>query len=272
MPASQTTKVLAAFHEFVSRADPANLGITYDSYAAGPIACWSYIYPLRMQALSINLVYTKPLEKDEKWPTCWQNSAFPNIWRLWSTCKMRSLTSATDELNALNPPGRRQVFANTTIKNDLATLTAAHAAYQNAIPGLRNAKVQGLVWTLVTQPLLPAWTRKGDPNPLGLQNGPDTPLVNISFTVNWDLSQHDVLVKSTLRIVIEYIEAIAVSLHTDHRYRYLNYCADWQKPFEGYGQENWLFLKETSHRYDPDGLFQHGCVGGFKLEMDDLGP
>ena len=57
----------------------------------------------------------------------------------------------------LNPPGRCQVFANTTIKNDSATLAAAHAAYHDAITLLRLVNVKGLVWTLVLQPLLPVW-------------------------------------------------------------------------------------------------------------------
>jgi hypothetical protein len=49
----------------------------------------------------------------------------------------------------------------------------------------------------------------------------------------------------------------------------LNYCAEWQRPFESYGEENWQFLKEMSKKYDPEGLFQKGCVGGFKLDVED---
>lgn len=63
----------------------------------------------------------------------------------------------------------------------------------------------------------------------------------------------------------EQIDAIAAAKGTGHRYRYLNYCAEWQRPFEGYGGENWRFLREVSRNYDPKGLFQRGCVGGFKL-------
>ncbi len=45
-------------------------------------------------------------------------------------------------------------------------------------------------------------------------------------------------------------------------------CAEWQRPFEGYGRENLRFLQDVSKRYDPDGLFQKGCVGGFKLAVE----
>lgn len=177
---------------------------------------------------------------------------------------MQSLTSATDELNAANPPGRRQLFGTITTKNDLNTLTAMHAVFLDCIATLRPARMKGLVYTLVLQPMLPDWARKGDPNPLGLGDFHE-PLVIVSFTINWDESKDDSLVRSTTRNALERMEDIAAANGTGHRYRYLNYCADWQKPFEGYGQENWDFLRQVSARYDPDGLFQKGCSGGFKL-------
>ena len=268
MPSFQATKVLAAFHEYVNRTNAEDPSTAYDDHAAGPIACFSYIQQLGAQAISVNLVHTKPLENDGKWPICWRTSSFRSLWRLWSTCKVRTLTNATDEMNALNPPGRRQVFATTTIKNDPATIAAAHAAYRNAIALLRRVKVKGLVWTLVLQPLLPDWVRKGDANPLGLHDGTDEPLIIVSFTVNWDERQNVDFVQATTRQVVEQIEAAATANKTSHPWRYLNYCAKWQRPFQSYGEENWRFLQAVSKKYDPEGLFQRGCVGGFKLDVD----
>lgn len=268
MPAFQTTKVLKSFHEYVSRESSGNSDTAYDAYAAGPIACFSYVHKLGIQAVAINLVHTKPPENEKKWPACWKTSGFASLWRFWSTCKVQTLTSATDEMNVLNPPGRRQVFANTTIKNDLATLTAAYTAYYDAAVSLSHFTIKGLLWTLVLQPLLPDWARKGDPNPLGLRDGNDDPLVVVSFTVNWDEGKDDALINATLRRTVEQIEAVASANKTGHRYRYLNYCAHWQKPFEGYGEENWRFLQGVSRKFDPEGLFQRGCVGGFKLDID----
>lgn len=269
MPAFQAAKVLTAFHDFISRADSSGPSTKYDNHAAGPLACFSYIPKVNIQAIAVNLVYTKLPENDKKWPTCWRISAFSSLWRLWSTCKVRTLTSATDEMNALNPPGRRQVFATTTIKNDPATLTAVHTFYCDAFASIRRANPKGMLWTLVMQPLLSDWARKGDANPLGLHDSTDESLVIVIFTVNWDQRQDDDFVKMTTRRTVEQIDAFTAAHGTGHPYRYLNYCADWQKPFEGYGEENWRFLKGVSKIYDPDGLFQRGCVGGFKL--DDVG-
>ncbi|KAF2804894.1 FAD-binding domain-containing protein [Mytilinidion resinicola] len=163
------------------------------------------------------------------------------------------------------------VFATTTITNDPANIAAAHAAYCDAISPLRRVKAQGLVWTLVLQPFLQEWVRLGYANPMGLEDSND-PLVIVSFTVNWDESRNDEFVKATTRHTIEQIEAAAAANGTGHRFRYLNYCAEWQKPFEGYGKENWEFLQEVSRRYDPEGLSQRGCVGGFKLDLVDSEP
>ncbi|KAL9084581.1 MAG: hypothetical protein Q9165_008006 [Trypethelium subeluteriae] len=267
-PAFQAPKVLAAFHEFVSRANSDDPRISYDNQAAGPIACFTYLQQLGVQAIAVNLVHTNAPENGGEWPACWETSSFRSIWRLWSTCKVRTLTSATDELNGLNSPGRRQAFGTTTIKNDRATLFTAHGAYQDAIATIRRKNVNGMSWTLVLQPLLPEWSRKGDPNPLGLQDdGADEPLVVVSFTVNWAERRDDEFVAATTRHAVEQIEAAAAAKKTGHRYRYLNYCGDWQKPFEGYGEENLRFLREVGRKYDPGGLFQKGCVGGFKLDM-----
>ncbi|KAL9609611.1 MAG: hypothetical protein Q9167_005635 [Letrouitia subvulpina] len=267
LPSYQASKVLAAFHQSVNRRMSDGPEVEGSNYAAGPIACFSYVQKLGIQAIAVNLVYTSITSEQGKgkWPAYWRNSSFRSLWRLWSTCKVRSLTSATDEMNTLNPPGRRQVFATTTITNDPNTITAAHTAYINGFTSMRHVNVKGLVWTLVLQPLLPNWVRKGEPNPLGLQDGSNEPLVIVSFTINWDQSRDDELVNKAARRAIEQIEMAAAANKTGHRYRYLNYCASWQKPFKGYGEENWRFLQQVSRRYDPDGLFQKGCVGGFKL-------
>ena len=265
MPSFQSNKALIAFQEFLNRADSNNPTSTYDKYAAGPIVSFSYVQQLGFQILAINLVHTNHPGKSKGWPECWQTSSFSSLWRLWSSIKLRTLTSATDEMNELNVPGRRQVFATTTIKNDLATLVAVHAAYEEAISSLRPRKVQGLVWTLTLQPLLPEWARMGDPNPQGLHNLSGEPLVIVSLINCWHKSVDDSLIKTTTRRVIEQMEALAQAHKTDHSWRYLNYCADWQKPFQSFGEENLQFLQEASRKYDPDGLFQRGCIGGFKL-------
>jgi hypothetical protein len=115
------------------------------------------------------------------------------------------------------------------------------------------------------QPFLPSWAAKGDANVLGIHEGTDDALLILSFSVYWQRAGDDRRVYASIRETIEKIDAFATANGTDHPFRYLNYCAQWQRPLEGYGEENLLFLTEVSRKYDPDGLFQRGCTGGFKL-------
>ncbi|USP81513.1 hypothetical protein yc1106_08787 [Curvularia clavata] len=263
----QAPKILSAFHSVVARPGSSGLDPQFDPQGAGPLACFTYLQALGIQVVAVNIVQTSPDVTNSKWPANWLNSSFKNIWRVWSTCKVRTLSDATDELNAVNPPQRRQEFATTTVKNDKDTLFAAHIAYRDAIKKIKRHNIKGMSWTLVVQPLLPCWMRRGDANPMGLDEGDDEPLVVVSFTVNWALNKDDEVVRDITREAIEQIDAFAREKGTMHRYRYLNYCAKWQKPFGGYGQENFNFLRRVSREVDPEGLFQRGCNGGFKLEL-----
>ncbi|KAL8825472.1 MAG: hypothetical protein Q9170_007777 [Blastenia crenularia] len=265
----QAPNALKYFHYHVdllaSKARPSVVEDEQD-YSAGPVACFSYIQPLRLKALTIQLQHTMSPPATTGWPAYWKHSPFASMFRLWSTCKHRTITSATDENSALNPPGRRQIFATTTIKNDPATISAAYTAYDSAITPIRQAGVNGMVWTLVLQPLLPLWGRKGlHPNPLGLDQGGQGPLVIVSFTVNWNKEKDDALVHELTRRAIDEIEATAGAMGTRHPYRAMNYCAEWQQPFEGYGEENLRILKDAVGKWDPDEFFQKGCTGKFKV-------
>jgi hypothetical protein len=68
LPAYQITKVLTAFHECVGSADVADPRTTYDPFAVGPIACFSYMAAIGVQVVFVNLTYTKPPENAKKWP------------------------------------------------------------------------------------------------------------------------------------------------------------------------------------------------------------
>lgn len=96
MTSSKVSQLIDAFHQFTE----SKPGV-YDEYAAGPLVCFSYVQKIGIRALSTYLVYTKP----EKWPKCYDG--FKSIGRIWSTVKIRSLTSATNELDSSSPPGLR---------------------------------------------------------------------------------------------------------------------------------------------------------------------
>jgi hypothetical protein len=48
-------------------------------------------------------------------------------------------------------------------------------------------------------------------------------------------------------------------------WRYLNYADKSQDPLATYGEANLKLMREAAAKYDPDGVFQRLCPGGFKL-------
>ena len=252
-PSFQTSKVLAGIHDVLKK--------PMDEHAAGPLVSFTYTQPIGVQVISMNVIYTKAVTD---WPACF--AVFKPLWRFWSTCRLHSITDAGDEMESLAPPRLRQAYGTTTITNDPATIAKAHATYRDGARAVRNIK--GAMWTMVFQPLHPTWLRKGQPNPMGLQDCPDEPLLLVSYTVSWYKSSDDSIMHEMVCKGIEIIEQFAQERGTGYPYRFHNYCGEWQDPFEGYGKPGKKYLQDMSRKYDPDGLFQNGCVGGFKLGLD----
>lgn len=93
----------------------------------------------------------------------------------------------------------------------------------------------------------------------------DGPLVSILLLFYWNKQSDDEVVLGTARGVIEAIDKDAAAKGTLVPHKYLNYAFDFQDPIGSYGQENRKKLQDASRKYDPDGLFQKGVPGGFKL-------
>jgi hypothetical protein len=81
MPSSQAPKVLSASHSFVNRSIANEEDALYDEYAAGPLACFTYLQQLGIQAIAVALTHTKIPLNDSKWPACWKSSGFAKLWR-----------------------------------------------------------------------------------------------------------------------------------------------------------------------------------------------
>jgi hypothetical protein len=68
-----------------------------------------------------------------------------------------------------------------------------------------------------------------------------------------------------LRAALDEIDRDAGGRKTLVPFKYLNYAAPFQDPIGSYGEANQTKLREASHKYDPDKLFQKGVPGGWKL-------
>jgi FAD/FMN-containing dehydrogenase len=263
--AFQHAKALKAYHSYLEHASSGQPG-AFDENAAGPILSFAYVQAIGLKIVALQLVYTKvPEPEDKKWPVHWKETGFSSMWSLYRSSKVRSHTSAVEQNGSTAPAGTRHMQGTTTIRNDLETMAAAYTIFCETTTKLRHVK--GLLLPFVFQAILPAWMNKGHPNVLGLENCTE-PLIILSFSLTWANAKDDGFVRSTIRKTLEQIDAAAVARHSDHPYRFMNYCMEWQRPFDGRGEENLMLMREASRKYDPDGLFQSGRAGGFKLDME----
>lgn len=91
------------------------------------------------------------------------------------------------------------------------------------------------------------------------------PVVTVLALTWWKDKADDEKIIGTFRGVIEPIDQDAASRGTSVPFKYMNYAWDFQDPIDSYGVENKKALQEASRKYDPEGLFQKGVPGGFKL-------
>lgn len=123
--------------------------------------------------------------------------------------------------------------------------------------------IKGIAWALVFHPLPRATTSKGKSNALGIRTDKDLILAQIS--TSWKRQEDDETVYELASNILGKIEARAKERGLFNLYKYLNYAQERQDPISGYGGENVAMLRRVSAKYDPHGLFQKACVGGFKL-------
>ncbi|MCJ1436396.1 hypothetical protein MMC27_005775 [Xylographa pallens] len=186
--------------------------------------------------------------------------------QLRNTMKLSGLTEVAVLASKFSPKGGRSVWATTTVKCDPEFLIQVHELWQGKQTSLES--ITGLSTALTAQPLPQAFSRNTPRlggNSLGLDAASDGPLILLLLTAKWTDAADDNHMHTAVKDTLEAIDLAAKAANTYHRFRYLNYAAGWQDPIEGYGGTNRARLQETSRKYDPEGIFQHACPGGFKL-------
>jgi len=261
----QHAKGRKAFHSYVQSASSPE---GFDENAAGPILSFTYVQVIRSQVMTLHLAYTKPAAEQAKtktWPAHWKNTGFPSIFSLYSVNKVMSHGAAIQDLGSAGRTHTRHVQGTTTIRNDLETITLAYEIFSRTASKL--SCVKGMLFPFTIQAILPAWMNKGFPNVLGLE-GCTEPLIILSASVSWEKEKDDDLVRGAVKEMLGEIERAAEGKGTGHPYRFMNYSMEWQKVYEGGGEESLRIMREAGGKYDPDGLFQTGCAGGFKIGRD----
>ena len=154
---------------------------------------------------------------------------------------------------------------NITVKADVATLQAASEIYTTALEPIKP--LEGLICSLTLQPYPASLLKKGavhGGNSLGL-DPTDGSVVSVLLLTYWKNRSDDENILSTMRGALEKIEKDAESRGQGVPFRFMNYAFTFQDPIASYGPENKQRLQDASRKYDPEGVFQKGVPGGFKL-------
>jgi hypothetical protein len=188
----------------------------------------------------------------------------PQIQQL-NSLKPLTLTEASSEQSAGNGLAARCAYMNITVKADVATLLAASDIYTAALDPIKPAA--GIICSLTLQPYAVSLLKQSvalGGNSLGLDPA-DGPLVSVLLLTYWADKSDDEQILAVMRGALEDIRKQAVEKGTAIDFVYLNYAFNFQDPIGTYGAENKRRLQEVSKKYDPEGLFQKGVPGGFKL-------
>ncbi|KAK4221707.1 bifunctional solanapyrone synthase [Podospora fimiseda] len=182
-----------------------------------------------------------------------------------STIRTAKNSDFCEELGRFSIDGNRQYWATLTIKPDLDLINTFHERWEETLETIKD--VEGLIFSLgfhpLTKGLLEASEKAGG-NAMDIPPS-DGPLFVILINPQWALSQDDSRIFGAVERMMGGFKQLAAEKGLLHRYLFTNYADKADDVMVGYGKESLERLKATSAKYDPEGVFQKGVPGGFKL-------
>ncbi|ROT37823.1 FAD-binding domain-containing protein [Sodiomyces alkalinus F11] len=219
-------------------------------------------YGFGHQAITVVMYHTQGLENP---PALQRFTAVePQIKQMGSMRKSTHLDFC-DELSKFTTDGVRQYWASITVKPDPSLLGTFHEKWQKAVEALKDA--DGFIFTLGMHPLtrtLLENSAKAGGNAKAIPPS-DGPLLIILINPIWNAQQDDSRIFAYIRNLVAEFRQLASEKGLLHRYIFTNYADAVDSAIAGYGEESVAKLREASKKYDPEGVFQKGVPGGFKL-------
>ncbi|EHK99464.1 hypothetical protein M7I_4621 [Glarea lozoyensis 74030] len=171
------------------------------------------------------------------------------------------------EIKKPNPSPETQLMISIGYSSqlgDAATLKAASTYYTTAISTITS--VTDLLGSLTLQPYPLSLLNQQAPNGgnvLGLDPS-SGPLVSILLLTYWSNPADDALVYTTMKSVLDKINADATARKTLVPFKFMNYATKSDDVISSYGATNKAKLQKASKKYDPQGLFQTGVPDYYK--------
>ncbi|KAF1978286.1 FAD-binding domain-containing protein [Bimuria novae-zelandiae CBS 107.79] len=205
------------------------------------------------------------LKGDTEAPALQRFRSLPGLVEGYSTLRTGNHMNFCDELSKFTQDGIRSFYATLTIKPDVALMKELHQVWLRTLEPLRPLK--GFIFSFGFFPLTKALltnSKKAGDNAKDIDPA-DGPLFVILINPTWDLAENDEQVYSAIEDLTQKFKNIASERGLLHRYVFTNYGYHKEDVLAGYGERSGLRMRETSKRYDPDGIFQKAVPGGFKL-------
>ncbi|KAI1370392.1 FAD-binding domain-containing protein [Hypoxylon crocopeplum] len=173
-----------------------------------------------------------------------------------STMRISTHRGFVDELSNFSTDGKRP---------DVSLMEAFHKKWQNMLSKIQD--VEGLTFSFWFHPITKAMlesSAKAGGNAMSISPS-DGPLFIVLVNPGWDRPGDDERVFAVVQDFVAEIRQLAKEKKLLHRYIFMNYAYQADDTIAGYGEESILKLRDTSRKYDPEGIFQKGVPGGFKL-------
>ncbi|ESZ95415.1 hypothetical protein SBOR_4210 [Sclerotinia borealis F-4128] len=182
-----------------------------------------------------------------------------------NSMKVGSHLDFCDELSAFTSDGSRQFYASCTIRPDVALMTAFEVEWQKTLATLKDA--EGFTFAFGFQPLAKSLLEHSaleGGNSTGLTPS-DGPLFVVLLNPVWASAADDERMTSGVTKLLAEFRRLASEKDLLHPYIFTNYAYKTDDVFKGYGEESVAKLKEASTKWDPEGIFQKGVPGGWKV-------
>ncbi|EPE31845.1 FAD-binding protein [Glarea lozoyensis ATCC 20868] len=234
----------------------ADLLANRDPYAA---VILNFGWTPQVTFVSTVLQYTKPGVVDP--PVFAPFTHAPDPVHLIDSVRVANLSSFAAELSASPGYGSKYQWATSTFTGDEAMIITAHKLWNASIsalpPGTKANWFAGVQLFPVTA---------SQPNAFGIPNSSESSKLAVFLLIYFGYSaEEEAAITKIAQKLIADIEAAAKKAGKYNAFKYLNYAAYWQDPISAYG--NLAAMREVSKVYDPSGLFQKNCPGGFKIPV-----
>ncbi|KAK4183596.1 bifunctional solanapyrone synthase [Podospora australis] len=194
----------------------------------------------------------------------WFTGVQPQIEQM-NTMRTSTHSDFCDELSKFTVDGARNHWTSLTVRADIDLIKIFRSMWQETLQSIKDA--EGFVFSLGFHPLTRALlenSRKAGGNAMDISPS-DGPLFVVLINPSWALPEDDGRIFAAVESLATRLRELASKRGLLHRYIFTNYAHRTDHVMAGYGKESLDRLRDVSAKYDPEGMFQKGVPGGFKL-------